>query len=182
MKNFFFLIAAVAIFTSCRTVKKVTDTRKETVEEITQTVEDSAGVKTSITNSVVVTDEEDSSSVEIWFDTTDNSNPLKPEDYLSIDTAGNIVIKGRIDKIKAKTGTKTVKKDSTTIATRDTASKRTEQTVEKKHTTEEKHSTTDRKGIFSIAFWPVFAAAIVIFILLYLKRQKDKKAESIINK
>ena len=180
MKNLLYLVAIVAIFSSCRTVKKVTDTKKETVEEITQTKEDSTGVKTSNSTNVTTIEQEDSSAFEIQFDTTGNGTLGKPEDYIYIDTAGNITVKGRIKTIKGKANSKTFIKDSTRTETKDTASKKIDNTVQKKKTTEVKHSETNRKGIFQIAFWPVFAAAIIFFIFLYLKRKKDKKVQSIL--
>jgi hypothetical protein len=176
MKKILFVIVLAAIFCSCRTTRKITDTEKNEIEFISETNEDSSGVKTENTTTVTVTDQEDNTTIVADFEAGENDS-LGLEDAVLIDKeTGNISIKGKLKKLTVKQNTNVNIKDSTVKQAKDTASKTTTGKTEFKQVEEKKHTDTERKGFFQIIARPAVIILLIIgaiwFFFFYLKRKR----------
>lgn len=177
MKKLFYFFALVLILASCRTSQKITDSHKVSNEVTVEADKDSTGKKTE--EVVNVKSEDNTVEYQFVFDVTDSTerNTVSADDYIpfvQIDSNGTITVKGPIKNFTSKTHNKTT--DSLKVNKTDTSSVKTKAKVTTKATEETVHKQTTRKGIFAVAFWPVFIAAIIFFIFLYLKRKAKKKA------
>lgn len=176
-----YLILLAVLISSCRTVRKTTDTQREQTIFSSDYEDDSTGQKTENTTNVKTVDIDDNNNIAVEFfnsDTSDHTINIQDNSIFVDKRTGDITIKGKIKNATINSKTKTLSVDSTTTQVIDTASKKQTGHVSIDTKKEQKKGTTDRKGFFQIVALPaVIGAMLLLFLWFYIKRRKNQATD-----
>lgn len=176
----YFLIISIVLLASCRSSRTNKVITKTVVDSASTSKVDTGSVKKTNEVSVVTKDEDKTTVTTVEFDTSGNdlgddfqgTNPVKKEDYVTIDSSGNIKIKGKIKKVKVENHGISSSKDSNATASIDSNYIKKDETIHVEK--EEVKKVIDKKkgnGFLGTIGLIVLLGGLV-YIILWLRKKK----------